>query len=66
MEFYFESCIVVSEYDLDEMVNRVKNGEDFDEVYDDISASWGDYEYYSSGLIEEEVEKEVIRRIKEN
>ena len=66
MKFYFESYIKVSENDLDEMVNRVKNGEDFDEVYDDISAPWNDYEYYSSILIRKDVEKEVMRRIKEN
>lgn len=66
MRFYFRSYIDVSEYFIDTVVNRVKNGEDFDDVYEEETTCWDDFEYSASGFIENKIRKIVMRRIKEN
>ena len=66
MRFYFRSYIDVSEDFIDTVVSRVKNGEDFYEVFDDESRCWDDFEYYGSGLVEDKVRKIVMKRVKEN
>ena len=66
MKFYFRSYIDVSEYFIDTVVNRVKNGEDFDEVYEEETDCWDDFEYYASDLIRNKVRKIVMKRVKEN
>lgn len=66
MRFYFRSYIDVSEDFIDTVVNRVKNGENFYEVFDEEASCWDDFEYYSSGFIENRVRKIVMKRVKEN
>ena len=65
MEFEFTDTINVSEYDLNEMVRRVKRGEKFYVVYYDIMAGYDDHDYYSAPLIEDRVKEEVCQRIKQ-
>lgn len=63
MNFYFQDSIWIFEDDLKEMVSRVKNGEDFKEVYDDIASGWDDMEYYASSFVENDVKEEIFKRI---
>lgn len=63
MEFEYTSSIYVNEDDLAEMVNRVKEGELFDDVFYDILAGYDDCDYYNCSLIKNDVRKEIERRI---
>ena len=63
MEFEYTSVIYINEYDLTEMVVRVKNGELFDDVFYDILSSYNDIDYYNCQLIKNDVRKEIERRI---
>ena len=63
MEFEYTSSIYVMEKDLQSMVNRVKNGELFVDVFYDILAGYDDCDYYNCSLIENQVRMEVERRI---
>lgn len=63
MEFEFTSSIYIIKADLDEMARRVKEGEPFEVVFDNILANYDDYDYYSSGLIRDDVRKEIERRM---
>ena len=63
MEFEYTSAIYIDEYDLTEMVVKVKNGEPFDDVFEDILAGYEDVDYYNCHLIKDNVRKEIERRI---
>lgn len=63
MEFEYTSAIYIDEYDLTEMVVKVKNGELFDDVFYDILSGYDDIDYYNCHLIENDVRKEIERRI---
>lgn len=63
MEFEYTSAIYINEYDLTEMVVRVKNGELFDNVFYDILSNYDDIDYYNCHLIKNNVRKEIERRI---
>lgn len=64
MDFWYETSIRVEEYELEEMANRVSAGEDFVDVYMDISCGWDDKFFYNRHEIEEQVEQEILKRIK--
>lgn len=63
MEFEYTSTIYINEYDLTEMVVRVKNGELFDDVFYDILATYEDVDFYNCHLIKNDVRKEIEHRI---
>lgn len=63
MEFEYTSAIYIDEYDLTEMVVKVKNGELFDDVFYDILSGYDDVDYYNCHLIKNDVRKEIERRI---
>ena len=63
MEFEYTAIIYIIEEDLEDMVNRVKRGENFDDFYYDIMASYDDYAYYNCDLIKDKVQAEIKRRI---
>jgi hypothetical protein len=63
MEFDYTSTIYIYEKDLEEMVNRVNKGEEFEDVYYDVMAWYDDCDYYNCHLIEDKVRKEIERRL---
>lgn len=63
MNFEYTSFIYVDECDLEEIANRVKNGEPFDDVFSDVMAGYDDCDYYNCSLIEDKVFKEIEHRI---
>jgi len=63
MEFEYTSIIYILEEDLEDMVNRVKQGEKFNNFYYDIMASYDDRDYYNCDLIKDKVQTEIERRI---
>lgn len=64
MEFEYTTTILVEESDLEVMCKHVKNGEDFDDVFDDVMSSYDDCDYYASDNIYDQVKEEVEKRIK--
>lgn len=64
MEFEFTDTIDILEDDLNEMVRRVEQGEEFCHAYYDIMAGYEDYDYCAAPLIKNQVEKEINQRIK--
>lgn len=63
MEFEFTATIYINLDDLRQMYLRVKNGESFYSVYDDIMGGYDDFEYYCSGYIRDQVKEEINRRL---
>lgn len=63
MEFEYTSSIWISDGDLNEMTERVRVGEDFHDVFNDIMMGYDDVDYYNCELIAEAVEKEVMKRV---
>ena len=66
MDFEYTSYISITSSDLRQMYLRVKRGENFDIVFDDIMSGYDDEDYYNSGFIMEDVRKEINRRLKQN
>ena len=67
MEFEFTGSIYVDEQDLEEMVSLCKNkGYTPIKAFCEVSKSWDDCDYYMSDYIEDDVVKEIERRLKEN
>lgn len=66
MEFEFTGTLWIELSDLRMMYERVKKGEDFHDVYYDIMNGYDDVDYYVSDYAEENVRKEIYRRLEEN
>lgn len=67
MEFEFTGSIYVEENDLEEMCRLCKEEELTPEkAFDVVSMGWDDCDYYVSSYIEDDVVKEIKRRLKEN
>lgn len=66
MDFEYTSSIYIASSDLRKMYKRVKNGENFDEVFDDIMMGYDDVDYYASNYIKDDVHKEILRRLNQN
>lgn len=64
MEFNYviKDCILVPEEDLNEMAERVKNGESIEYVVDEYIIGLDDCEYYNSFAFDYKIIKEVRRR----
>lgn len=66
MEFTYTSSIYIQESDLVEMCLLCKEkGYSPHKAFHEVSMGWDDCDYYASGLIEDEVIKEIERRLKE-
>ena len=65
MEFEYTDSIYISEKDLDEMAQKVAKGKHFGAVYYDIMAGYDDAYFYNRHCIYDDVEKEVMKRVKE-
>lgn len=63
MEFEYIGSIYIPSEDLRGMYLRVKRGEDFEEVFTDIMASYDDEDYYHAYDIIEQVKAEINRRL---
>lgn len=63
MDFEYQSSIWISDEDLNRMARRVASGERFGYVFQSIMAGYDDEDYYNRGLIAEEVEKEVMKKV---
>lgn len=66
MEFEFTGTMYIEDNDLEKMYNYVKNGGDFDTIFDDITCGYDDGDYYTSYYIRDEVEKEIKNRIEKS
>lgn len=65
MEFEFTDYVWIDDSYLNEMIERVKNGETFSDVYSEITMRWEDEVYYISDLIKDQIEKYVMSKVKE-
>ena len=62
MNFEFEDSIYIDDDVLNEWADQIKNGEEFDPIWDEAVPYWDDYEYHASGMMYEDVRREVYRR----
>lgn len=63
MEFEYTSSIYIQSEDLRKMYLYVKKGGNFSTIFDDVMARYDDCDYYACGLIYDDVEKEIQRRL---
>ena len=66
MEFKYTASIWVNSSDLHTMYKRVKKGENFDNVFNEIMARYDDCDYYASDYIKDDVRQEIERRINQS
>lgn len=60
-EYTVTKSIYIEEDDLREMRERVKKGEKFERVFEDIMLGYDDDAYYDSGYIREDVKEEILK-----
>jgi len=65
MDFEYTGSIHISKSDLRHLYLAVKRGEDFYDAYHNIMCGYDDCDYYNSGLILDDVKKEIDRRLKQ-
>ena len=66
MEFEYTASIWIDPQDLRKMYKRVKNGEEFSDVFDDIMARYDDCDYYACDYVKDQVHEEILRRINQS
>ena len=66
MEFEYTSAIYINSSDLRRMYLYVKKGGDFRDIFNDVMAGYDDEDYYSSGNIYEQVQEEILRRVRQS
>lgn len=66
MDFAYTSYIYIDSSDLRQMYLRVKHGEDFDTVFNDIMSGYDDADFYNCDFIIEDVREEINRRLKQS
>lgn len=66
MDFEYTDVITIEEYSLEEMYSRVKKGEEFLEVYEDIMCGADDCDFYNRFKIINEVRDEINKRLKQS
>ncbi len=66
MDFEYTSIVHIESSDLRKMYLYVKNGGDFGDVFDEVMSGYDDEDYYNSGNVFEQVEKEILRRIRQS
>ena len=55
MKFYYSNHITFDDDELEMIVNRVKEGEDFDEVYNELCKNYEEESFYLTQLVHDEV-----------
>lgn len=63
MEFDFTMTVLIESSDLRDMYLRVKRGENFEKVFEDIIAEYDDSIYYNRYCFIEQVKEEINRRL---
>ena len=63
MNFDFSESFYVSENDIEEMCNSVKNGWSIQMAINDWASGLDDCDYYSVGYIEEQLADEIKKRL---
>lgn len=63
MEFDSIMTVLIESSDLRDMYLRVKRGENFEEVFEDIIAGYDDSIYYNRYCFIEQVKEEINRRL---
>ncbi len=66
MDFEYTTTIHISLEDLRKMYLYVKKGGDFCDIFDDIISGYDDKVYYSSEYIFDQVQDEILRRLKQS
>lgn len=66
MEFEYTASIWIEPQDLRKMYKRVKNGENFDDVFDNIMACYEDCDYYACDYVRDQVHEEIQRRLNQS
>lgn len=66
MEFEYMDCIYIDPSDLRQMYLRVKHGEEFSDVFDDITCGYDDYIYYACNMVKDQVHAEIQRRLNQS
>lgn len=64
MDFKYRNSIYIYESHLDYMAKQVANGSCFSDVYEDIMMGYYDYDYDLIDFVFDDVEKEVMKRVK--
>lgn len=65
MVFSYTNAICIEEEDLDAMARDVANGEDFEDVFEDVMSYYDELTFWTCDFIKEQVEIEVRKRINE-
>ena len=65
MDFKYRNSIYIYESQLDYMAKQVANGFPFSDVYEDIMMGCYDYDYDLIDFVFDDVEKEVMKRVKD-
>ena len=66
MEFEYMTSIFIASEDLRQMFLRVKNGENFRDVYNDIMEEYEDEDYYNRFEIIDQVKEVIDRRLEQS
>lgn len=56
MEFEFVGTVEIPQHEIDDMVERIRNGEPFYSVFVDTMAGHDDFEWEARSLIQDKVE----------
>lgn len=65
MNFKYRNSIYIYESHLDYMAKQVANGSCFSDVFEDIMMGCYDYDYDIIDFVFDDVEKEVMKRVKD-
>lgn len=66
MEFEYMECVYIDPSDLRQMYVRVKHGEEFSDVFNDIMCGYDDCVYYTCYNVKDQVHAEIQRRLNQN
>ena len=65
MEFKYRNSIYIYENHLDYMAKQVANGTPFSDIFEDIMMGYYDYDYDLIDFVFDDVEREVMKRVKD-
>lgn len=66
MEFKYTTSIYITSQDLRKMYLYVKNGGDFDTIFDGVMSLYDDDDYCNCGYIYDQVQEEILRRVRQS
>ena len=65
MKFKYRNSIYIYENHLDYMAKQVANGTPFSDIFEDIMMGYYDYDYDLIDFVFDDVEREVMKRVKD-